>query len=182
MYKFLPTTFQEFLNESESLTFRNNTKFYTGGDEEYEMEDYLTKLELINRYFPFGEVSGTYNTEEGVNLQFDNGIEIVGKFINEPWKVSMIIDSTTYTLDIHPTDGMGGFYEKGFIESLERISDEQNKVSIVIESDGYAERSITINKNDLENYKVYIVKGTQIEGKLLDGNVPKRLVSPINVI
>ena len=168
--------FQSFLNENqETESYSNTIDFKTAGEYEIEIEDLYTQLDIINKYFPFKSVSGIYDTEVGVNLKFDNGIQIKGKFeedIDDPLFSDFIVDfmikDKTYDLKIYPFAELGGLDSKRFEEGIKKIYEIQNLVSIVIANQGYAAASITINKNDLEDYKIHLVDGVQVEGKLLD--------------
>ncbi len=166
-------SFQNFLNEKqETDSYSNTIDFKTEGDYEIEIEDLYTQLDIINKYFPFKSVSGIYDTEVGVNLKFDNGIQIKGKFIDDPLFFDFIVDfmikDKTYDLKIYPFAELGGLDSKRFEEEIKRIYEIQNFVSIVIANQGYVAASITINKNDLEDYKILLVDGVQVEGKRLD--------------
>jgi hypothetical protein len=166
-------SFQNFLNENkETESYSNTIEFKTEGDYDIEIEDLHTQLDIINKYFPFKSVSGIYDTEVGVNLKFDNGIQIKGKFIDDPRFVDFIVDfiinDKIYDLKIYPFAELGGLDSKTFEEEIKNIYEIKNLVSIVIANQGYAAASITINKNDLEDYKILLVDGVQVEGKRLD--------------
>jgi hypothetical protein len=166
-------SFQNFLNENkETESYSNTIEFKTEGEYDIEIEDLHTQLDIINKYFPFKSVSGIYDTEVGVNLKFDNGIQIKGKFIDDPFFVDFIVDfiinDKIYDLKIYPFAELGGLDSKTFEEGIKNIYEIQNLVSIVIANQGYAAASITINKNDLEDYKILLVDGVQVEGKRLD--------------
>jgi hypothetical protein len=166
-------SFQNFLNENkETDSYSNTIEFKTLGDYEIEIEDLYTQLDIINKYFPFKSVSGIYDTEVGVNLKFDNGIQIKGKFIYNPLFFDFIVDfmikDKTYDFIIYPVAELGGLNSKRFEEEIKKIYEIENFVSIVIANQGYAAASITINKNDIENYKILLVDGVQVEGKRLD--------------
>jgi hypothetical protein len=166
-------SFQNFLNENkETESYSNTIEFKTEGEYDIEIEDLHTQLDIINKYFPFKSVSGIYDTEVGVNLKFDNGIQIKGKFIDDPFFVDFIVDfiinDKIYDLKIYPFAELGGLDSKTFEEGIKNIYEIQNLVSIVIANQGYAAASITINKNELEDYKILLVDGVQVEGKRLD--------------
>jgi hypothetical protein len=163
--KFIVTTIREYLNENKS--YSNTIKFETHGEYKIEIEDLNDKLNIINKYFPFNEVSGYYDGEEGTELFFDNNIKIKGTFNNEPFNVNMIVDNNKYVIDIHPFDGMGGFSNYAFEEDIKSIYNEENTISLVIGQDGYAVKSFSVNKTQLDELKIYLVNGTQIEGKIL---------------
>lgn len=154
----------EYLNENK--TYSNEIKFETHGDYEIEIKDLNSKLNIINKYFPFNNVSGYYNYE-GTELSFDNNIEIKGVFSNEPFDVNMIIGVNEYKIDIHPFDTMGGFDNYIFEDIVKSIRNEENSISLIIGQEGYAIKSFTVNKSEFDDLKIYVVNGTQIEGKLL---------------
>jgi hypothetical protein len=163
--KFIKTTIREYLNENKS--YANKIKFETNGDYEIEIQDLNDKLNIINKYFPFNNVSGYYNDYEGTELFFDNHIKIYGKFNNEPFDVTMTIGNNEYEIDIHPFDTMGGFADYTFEKKIQSIYNEENTVSLVIGHEGYAVKSFSVNKSELDELKIYLVNGTQIEGKTL---------------
>jgi len=163
--KFIKTTIREYLSENKS--YSNNIKFETIGDYEIEIQDLNNKLNIINKYFPFNNVSGYYNTDEGTNLFFDDNIEIKGVFNTEPFIVSMILGNNKYDIDIHPFDTMGGFANYTFEKEIKSIYNEENTISLVIGHEGYAVKSYSVDKSKLHELKTYLVNGTQIEGKIL---------------
>lgn len=145
-------------------------KFITCGDSDIEIVFLQEKLALIQKYFPFNSVDGIYDTELLIDLNFDNGIELKGEFNHEPFNINMVIGDTVYELNIHPYDSMGGFNETDFEESLKNIYKLENSVSLVICHEGYAVKSFMINKLVLDDYQFIVVKGDQLEGKLLANN------------
>ena len=161
----ITASIREFLKENKN--YSSNVKITSIGNEEDEREELNKKLNIINKYFPFNSVSGEYNSENGVELYFDNDIRIYGQFNEEPFDVNMVIDNNNYVVDIHPFDGMGGFNAILFDKYIKEIHKEENSISLVIAHEGYAVKSISFNKNELGNYKTYLVEGTQIEGKTL---------------
>lgn len=62
---------------------------------------------------------------------------------------------------------MGGFDIDSFENDIRSIHNEEDVISLVIGHEGYSVKSYTIKKSELDDYKVYIVNGTQIEGKIL---------------
>lgn len=161
--KSITSTIRKYLNESKS--YSNNVKFEPSGD--YEIEDLNKKLDIINRYFPFSNVHGYYNDESGAELFFDNNIKIKGVFNSEPFIVSMSVNDNKYDIDIHPFDSMGGFSDYSFEKYIKSIYNEENTISLVIGHEGYAVKSFSINKSNINELNIYIVNGTQIEGKVL---------------
>ena len=163
--KFIATTIREYLNEN--MEYSNNVKFLTSGDLDIEKETLIIQLNIINKYFPFKSVSGKYDSESGVDLYFDNGIQISGKFNNEPFIVNIKINNNEYKFDIYPFNTMGGLDDNLLEKYVEEIYKEENSISLVIGHEGYGIKSITLTKNELNDYKIYLVNGTQIEGKIL---------------
>lgn len=163
MGNFIKTNIIEYLKENYS----NRIKFDTEGDYSVEIKDLNTKLDIINKYFPFSDVTGYYNSNSGVELFFDNDIKIKGVFKEEPFNVDMFIGDNTYTIDIHRFDTMGGFDNDSFENDIRSIHNEEDVISLVIGHEGDAIKSYTIKKSELDDYKVYLVNGTQIEGKPL---------------
>lgn len=163
MGDFIKTNIIEYLKENYS----NRIKFDTSGDYDIEIKDLNNKLDIINKYFPFIDVNGYYNTDSGVELFFDNGIKIKGVFKDEPFIVDMYIGDNKYTIDIHRFDTMGGFDNNSFENDIRSIHNEEDVISLVIGHEGYSVKSYTIKKSELDDYKVYLVNGTQIEGKIL---------------
>lgn len=158
--------FPKRLNESTS-NFVNNIDMLNDIDG-FVQEDLNNKLIIINKYFPFKKVEGVYDGENGsINLTFDNGVSIVGYYGQEPFISKFRLDGNEYEFDEHPFDGLGGLDTKEYEESIKGIYQEENFISLVVSHDGYASTSITIPKQDLEKYKFNLVKGTQIEGKIL---------------
>jgi hypothetical protein len=161
----IKTTIHEYLNESKS--YSNKIKFETNGDYEIEIQELNSKLNIIDKYFPFNNVSGYYDTEEGTELSFDDNIKIKGSFNNEPFNVTIIIGNNEYEIDIHPWGSMGDFDHYTFEKDIKSIYNEENTISLVIGYDGYAVKSFSVNKSQLDELKTYLVNGTQIEGKIL---------------
>jgi hypothetical protein len=62
---------------------------------------------------------------------------------------------------------MGGFADYTFEKKIQSIYNEENTVSLVIGHEGYAVKSFSVNKSELDELKIYLVNGTQIEGKTL---------------
>ncbi len=152
-----------FLNENLNK-YTNNVIFETPGDYEYEHQILVLQLDTIYKYFQFSIVKGYYKSEEGTHLIFDN-FEIKGGFDEEPFIVEFLINDNIYNFDIYPLDSMGGFDISIFENNIKQIKNEMDTVSIVISNDLYATKSITMNKEELDDYEIYIVDGTQIEGK-----------------
>jgi hypothetical protein len=61
----------------------------------------------------------------------------------------------------------GGFDNYTFEKDIKSIYNEENTISLVIGYDGYAVKSFSVNKSQLDELKTYLVNGTQIEGKIL---------------
>jgi hypothetical protein len=141
--------------------------FKTEGDFQFEKEELKQKLDIIKKYFPFNNVTGYYDAVRGVELTFDNNIEVKGVFNREPFLVSFSVNGNLYEIDIHPFDTLGGFDNLKFEADIKMVQKEEDTVSLVIGHDGYAEKSISVRKADLDNLKIYLVCGTQVEGKLL---------------
>jgi hypothetical protein len=163
MGNFIKTNIIEYLKENYS----NRIKFDTEGDYSIEIKDLNTKLDIINKYFPFNNVTGYYDTSIGVELFFDNDIKIKGVFKEEPFNVDMFIGDNTYTIDIHRFGDMGGFDNDSFENDIKLIHNEEDVISLVIGHEGDAIKSYTFKKSESDDYKVYLVNGTQIEGKPL---------------
>jgi len=163
--EFVEKIVNEVLNENK--LFSNKIKFETAGDYEIEIKDLNDKLNIINKYFPFNNVSGYYSDYDGIELFFDNNIKIKGVFNNEPFNVSMVIGNNEYEINIHPYDTMGGFEDNTFEKDIQSIYNEENTISLVIGQEGYAIKSFSVNKSQLDELKIYLVNGTQIEGKTL---------------
>jgi hypothetical protein len=145
-----------------------NVNFYTPGEYDVEIKELFHKLKIINKYFPFSEVKGKYNSENSVELDFDNDISINGLINSEPHIVTMKIENKDYEIDIHPYDSMSGFDYITFENSIKRILKQVNSLSLIIEHDGYAVKSISIDKNQLNDFKFIITHSFQIENKLID--------------
>lgn len=154
-----------FLKENINTNYIENVDYETEGDIEYERPIFISQLDMIYKYFPFTKVSGHYTTYN-THLIFDT-FEIKGVFEQEPFMVEFIIDDNIYNFDIHPFDGMGGLDISSFENNIKQIKNELDSVSIVITNDLYATKSITLRKDELDDYEIYIVDGTQIEGKQL---------------
>jgi hypothetical protein len=161
--KYIKTSIHGFLNESNSY----NIKFETNGDYEIEVKILTNKLNIINKYFPFNNVTGYYIDDTGTELNFDNDIIIKGTFDEEHFNVHMMIGDIQYDINIHPFDGMGGFSDNIFEENIKIIYNEENTISLVLSHEGYAVKSYSINKLELSELKIFLVNGTQIEGKTL---------------
>lgn len=152
-----------FLNENMNQ-YTNDVKLETPGDYEHDYQTLVSQLDIIHKYFHFTTVKGYYNYEEGAHLIF-NTFEIKGDFNTEPYIVEFIIDDNIYNFDIYPFDSMGGFDISSFENNIKQLKTEIDTVSIVISNDLYAAKSITLRKDELDDYEIYIVNGTQIEGK-----------------
>lgn len=139
MGDFIKTNIIEYLKENYS----NRIKFDTSGDYDIEIKDLNNKLDIINKYFPFNDVNGYYNTDSGVELFFDNGIKIKGVFKDEP-----------FIVDIHRFDTMGCFDNNSFENDIRSIHNEEDVISLVIGHEGYSVKSYTIKKSELDDYRL----------------------------
>jgi hypothetical protein len=152
----------------EQASYSNNVEIKNSSDYEITQRDLVSKLDIINKYFPFESVDGYYDEEEGLDLTFDNGIKIYGKFSGEPFIVDFISNDFSYEIDIHPFGVMGELDANVFEENIKSIYISENKISIVITNeDGWAEGSITIDKDQLAGWRIVLVEGEQIKGKLV---------------
>lgn len=155
----------------EEKGYQNNVVIKSqSSDDDYdeEVEEVETKLDIINSYFPFESVEGVYDLESGVDLKFDNGIEIHGKYNNEPFIIDFIVNGKKYEFDIHPFGGLGELDVKKFTDGIEAIYEQENVISLVISNNGYGLKSLIINnKSLLDDYEIVLVDGIQYEGKQL---------------
>ena len=136
--KFISTTLNEYLNENN--TYSNDIELLTSGEYDLDMEDLNHKLNIINKYFPFKYVKGKIDTEEYIDISFDNAMSIIGNTDKEPYIVKFNIGNNVYDLDIHPHNSMGGFDNKIFEHNIELIHNNENCISIVISKGGYADK------------------------------------------
>jgi hypothetical protein len=157
------------------MKYENLVKFETEGDYEYEYEVFISKLDEIYNLFPFKSAYGTYNCHGEINIVFSNFNKLFGTINSEPFNITFLVNNNEYVLDIHPFDRMGGLYLAKFIDSLYKIYNEENLVSLVISLDGYAVKSLKIHKRDLEYYKFSILNGVQEEGKRINREILKPL-------
>jgi len=151
----------------DNRPYSNLVKFETIGDYDYGITELYTKLDIINKHFPFTKVEGYYDASDGLELTFDTNMRITGKFDTEPFIVYLSINEKRYDIDIHPYDEMGGLDAKELDKTISAIKTEENTISIVITQEGYSVASFSIDKSRIEDARIYIVSGTQIEGKLL---------------
>lgn len=167
MSKFIKTKIKHFINENNSY---KNVIFKTEGEYDIEYADLIYKLNIINDFFPYKNVSGVYDSTDGVNLKFDNGIIIKGSFDSEPFIVQFMIDNEVYDLDIHPHGSLGEFDNTKFKDNIELIKKEINTITIAVVNGEYAVKTISIDKSELNDYKIYLIKGNITEGKLIKDN------------
>jgi hypothetical protein len=134
-------------------------------------EEVQETLEIINKYFPFNKVTGTYSPYH-TDFTFDNGMKIKGKYEEEPYNVKLTFNNgNTYILDIYPINGLGSFDKWTFENEIKAIYSDINSVSIVIGHEGYDMSSITVDKRNLNEYDIYLVDGIQLKGKLIGKTV-----------
>lgn len=86
----------------------------------YEENELIEKLEIIQKIIPFKKVEGYYNVVEGVYLNFDSGLVILGTFDEEPFNVRMIYKHKTEVIDIHPFGSLGGLDSEAFKNEINR--------------------------------------------------------------
>jgi len=139
-------------------------------DPENVEEDVQSILEIINKYFPFNKVTGTYSPYH-TDFTFDNGMRIKGEYEEEPYNVNLTINDKTYVIDIHPHGSLGGFDNKTFENEIKAIYSDINSVSVIIGHEGYAMSSITVDKRNLNEYDIFLVDGIQLKGKLIGKTV-----------
>ena len=152
-----------------------------GGDRDLAIKDDHDRLDIINKYFPFNNVSGRTAWEEGiVDLSFDDGkITIKGKYVpNEDIMPSTFsIDDESYKFNWHPFDGMGSINMEKFESEIKSIYEDTHGFSLCLSHEGYSLFNIGDDfkseeeaLNKLKEYEITLVKGKQMEGKLLKKN------------
>lgn len=131
-------------------------------------------LEIIQHYFDFDTVSGTY-TPYKVNLDFGR-FKIIGQYDcdNEIFSSVLLIDEQDFFFNFYPHGSMGGLCTETLNDELKRVKDLSEGCSLCVVCEGYvvfAEtfRNIeTLRQNfDKGYFQIYMVYGKQLSGDLL---------------
>ena len=108
--------------ENSKNKFKDNTQFKTVGEFFEELEEFKTKLELINKHLKFSEVTGYYDTCLGVYLNFDNVFFILGEFDYENCYATLKVGNVLHKINMHPYNDMGGFDSEAFEKQFKNIA------------------------------------------------------------
>jgi len=152
-------------------------EFYTPG-EDIEHEEFIAKMAIIDKYFPFEKVVGFYNCETSVSLHFDNGNAIFGQFdkaIDDEINVAFKIGETLHQINIHPFNGLGGLDKREFEKTIKTLSKSPDMHTLCLIHENYALFCVHFsNKEDLDqcidDYRVIAIKGHVAEGRLIEAN------------
>ena len=148
------------------------------------LKDETTKLSLINKSFPFTSVSGMINVENStVELSFINSetkknFTIIGNWNEKTDSLDSIfsteLSDTKCMFNYHPFGSLGGFNDAKFLYDIMQIHTRLETYSIVVAHESYG--IYTLDKllskeeaeNKIEEFKIQIVQGVHLDGKLID--------------
>jgi hypothetical protein len=151
------------IKEEKNNKFSNLIK-YELNDFYYLKDEVNLLLTTIHKYFKFDYISGSFSNEEGINAKLDNGIKLISDLSKASIKIILGNGNIYYVEFIGDlTDNKMSL--KRLEEEIQNIYNQENYISLVIGENAYAVKSISFDKKYLENYKIYIVEGVQIEGK-----------------
>lgn len=168
--------FNEFkINENTLSKFGYDIKIEGDNDDAFAVEYEKKKLDIIKKYFPFSKVVGkTIYGDAMVDFKFDNNITIKGTWNTEDDTLisDFTIDQTVYRINYHPFDSMGGFNDTQFENDIKEIYENENTYTLVIGHESYAIQNLKSGSLDdinkaITEYKLYVVKGVQLDGKQL---------------
>lgn len=165
--------FDNFLNENKYP----NVNIQGGDSQDTAIPDDTMRLDIINKYFPFKDVSGYTVWEQGeVNLTFDNGaMTVKGKYrTNDDTMPSILtIGDDSYEFNWHPWGQMSSIDFDTFDGEIKEIKESIGKWTLSLSHEGYALFNIgefsseeeALNK--LSEYKICLIKGKQYDGKTI---------------
>lgn len=153
-----------------------------GGDNDKASNEDHKKLDIINKYFPFAEISGKSDWQPGIiNLSFDEGrFTIKGEYNdNESIMPSILTindsgESYNYKFNWHSYNAGGGTNFEDFENEIKNIYENYNTFSLVVANENYGVFNIGEFKteeealNKLKECSIILERGKHVEGKLLN--------------
>jgi hypothetical protein len=122
-------TFENFLFEMNISLPKYPGVMLKDADDESYITDPEIKLKIIQKYFPFTQVMGeiTFSGEDEVNLKFDTGFDITGKWEDSTDSLPSLfkIDGREYPFNFHPFGGLGGFATTVFEKAIQDICEQE---------------------------------------------------------
>jgi hypothetical protein len=172
----------KYIKKFENLYNNSNIKFDVEDDS--EIEEINLKLNIINKYFPFNEVSGTVSYTNGiVYLIFNNGEFIISGKYDEKTETQPSIflkNEDEITFNFHKFSKLSGADLKDFENEIKNIKDNIDKYTICVENEGYAIFNMCVVDSleeaikKIDDYKISIVKGSQVEGKIINKTIKEK--------
>jgi hypothetical protein len=171
------TKFKDFLNENNNEVNKKYQEVEFDVDDENLIEDTYKRLDIIDKHFPFNNVIGKV-ANDWIKLFFDNDrIRIEGDY-NEDTETllatfKMPDEEFDFEFSYHRFGPMGGADLEDFNKEITIVKwayDDKEKYSFVMGKEGYATHVLKVGAKEdaldtLREYNIYLVKGTQIEGK-----------------
>jgi hypothetical protein len=163
------------LNENITSSKYPHIKINLGDDTGSQLRDEESKLDIIEKYFPFDHVYGVIEYESGlVDLNFDN-FSIKGNYdsTSETLPCKFDIEGLNYDFNYHTHGSMGRTDLIDFEKEIKRIHDNETSFTLCLGEEQEAIICLGNFKNEkeafikLNNIGFYLVKGIQIEGKQL---------------
>lgn len=136
-----------------------------------DKENDFLKLDIINEYFPFQNISGIIDREKGiVDLTFDDGkFYIYGEYDEktETMPSEFITEDSIILFNYHKFGAMGGDDIIDFKKELELIKNELNTWRIVLTHEGNiifnakSFESKYLALKEFDDYKLEVVRGNK---------------------
>ncbi len=130
------------VDEFEQLPFGYEVAFYTQGDYELEIDDFIDKLKIIHKHIEFDNVLGesdSFNTDLKF-LKNGNSIASLAGSYNENterYDSEFIVNDYSCIINFHPYNTMGGFNLREFDLEIKNAVSESKTYSAVVSVEGY---------------------------------------------
>jgi hypothetical protein len=130
------------VDEFEQLPFGYEVAFYTQGDYELEIDDFIDKLKIIHKHIEFDNVLGesdSFNTDLKFLKNGNSIASLVGSYNEntERYDSEFIFNDYSSNINFHPYNTMGGFYKGEFDLEIKNAVSESKTYSAVVSIEGY---------------------------------------------